>query len=92
MESESESVRSSDEEVTFALLRFPAANVKPLLRSRSYPVTSHYQQEEVELQRQQYKDEQTENDDHNDFFQYHWDGDGNDQEYFDDCGLEFVPP
>jgi hypothetical protein len=44
MESESESVRSSDEEVTFALLRFPVVNVKPLLRSRSYPVTSHYRE------------------------------------------------
>jgi hypothetical protein len=36
-ELESESVGSSDEEVTFALLRFPAVNVKPLHRSRSYP-------------------------------------------------------
>jgi hypothetical protein len=36
-ELESESVGSSDEEVTFALLRFSAVNVKPLHRSRSYP-------------------------------------------------------
>ena len=68
---ESESVGSSDEEVTFSLLRFRAVSVKSLLRSRSYPVTSHYQQEEVERQRQQHEDdEQIENDDHNDFFQY----------------------
>jgi hypothetical protein len=71
---ESEPVGSGDEEVTFSLLRFPAVNVKPLLRSRSYAVTSHYQLEEVELQQRQNTssnedDEQTENDDHNDFFQ-----------------------
>jgi hypothetical protein len=91
---ESESVGSSDVEVTFSLHRFPAVNVKSLLRPRSYPVTSRYQQEEVERQRHQYQyeDEQTENDDDkNDFLQYCWDGDG-DQGYFDDCGLEFVPP
>jgi hypothetical protein len=35
-ELESESVGSSDEEDTFALLRFPAVNGKPLHRSRSY--------------------------------------------------------
>jgi hypothetical protein len=92
-ESESESVGYSDKEVTFSLYRFPSVNVKPLLRSRSYPVTSHYQQqEEVERQRQQHEDEHTENDDYDDFFQqqYNWDDDGD--QYFDDCGLDFVSP
>jgi hypothetical protein len=90
---ESESVGSSDKEVTFSLLRFQSVSVESLLRSRSYPVTSHYQQEEVERQRQQHEDdEQTENDDQNDFSQYCWDADADQQEYFDDCGLEFVGP
>jgi hypothetical protein len=77
---ESESVGSSEEEVTFSLLRFPVVNIKPVvLRSHRYPLASRYQREEVD--RQQYEDEQTENDDHTDFLQYCWDGDG-DEEYF----------
>jgi hypothetical protein len=89
---ESESVGSSEEEVTFSLLRFPVVNIKPVVRSHRYPLASRYQrEEEVDRQRQQYEDDQTENDDHTDFLQYCWDGDG-DEEYFDDCGLEFVGP
>jgi hypothetical protein len=41
---ESESVGSSDEEVTFSWLRFPGVNIKPVvLRSYRYPVASRYQ-------------------------------------------------
>jgi hypothetical protein len=61
---ESESVRSSDDEVIFSLLRFPVVNIKlVVLRSHRYPVASRYEQHDAE----EYEDEQTENDDHNDF-------------------------
>jgi hypothetical protein len=66
-------------------------NIQPLFRSVKFPISSPKQQSQQQESQCDDEQQEEENVDNNDGKYYMWDGDVDD-EYFDDCGLEFVAP